>query len=387
MFYSRVLQNSRSRFHSIAGSVVAGLAVASCLPGSATAAQTNEFLPDVPSIWEKSLNLRGGFGYKDNLALSRTNREESPLLLSGLDLSLYRLPLDGKQLTLFVTGEDTRFLEGRKVKSEQYAAVLAEFKMDLGPNWNAGALAQYVYQDQIFDVSTIEATTGPVRVQGHRLGLWPSAMWNFSKDFWLQAEPRLSRQFFKEPLDDYWEPGGKLMLGHDYGFRSSISFGYAVAQLIFDTREQLALDGTALPGQPLEYTQYEPEMLIRHNWDARRRWRTTTRLSFQLNEDNGPGFFDYYRYQAAQQVRYLNGNWDIKASGKVSYYDFPHQPATLSDASSREKTLLTFSFRGDRKLMKHLKIFAEFEHEHSLSNRPSEEYRVNRIVGGIDVEL
>jgi len=129
------------------GLVVAGLLVAVCLPANGAAAPTNEFLPDAPSIWEKSLNLRGGFGYKDNLALSRTNRAESPLLLSGLDMSLYRLPLDGKQFTLFITGEDTRFLEGREVKSEQYAAALAEFKIDLGPNWNAGTLAQYVYQD------------------------------------------------------------------------------------------------------------------------------------------------------------------------------------------------------------------------------------------------
>ena len=386
MLYSRVLQNSRHCFHSIVGSV-AGLAVAALLPANGASAQTDEFIPDVPSIWEKSLNLRGGFGYKDNLTLSRTNREESPLILSGIDLSLYRLPLDGKQFTLFITGEDTRFPEGREVKSEQYAAALAEFKIDLGPNWNVGTLAQYVYQDQFFDVSTIEATAGPVRVQGHRIGLWPSARWSFRKDFWLQAEPRLSRQFYKEPLDDYWEPGGKLTLGHDYGFRSAISLGYGLAQLIFDTREQVALDGAVLPGQSLEYTQHEPEISIRHNWDSKRRWRTVTRLSFQLNDDNGSGFFDYHRYQAAQEIRYVSGSWDVKASGKVSYYDFAHQPATLGNPSSREKTLLRFSFRGDRKLMKHLKIFAEFEHELSLSNRPGEEYRVNRIVGGIDVEL
>src|SRR5687767_14330905 len=111
MFYSRVLQNPRSCFCLVVGPV----AIAFCLSVNHAAAEANEFIPDVPSIWEKSLNLRGGFGYKDNLLLSRTNREESSLILSGIDLSLYRLPLDGKQFTLFVTGEDTRFLEGREV--------------------------------------------------------------------------------------------------------------------------------------------------------------------------------------------------------------------------------------------------------------------------------
>ena len=119
----------------------------------------------------------------------------------------------------------------------------------------------------------------------------------FQQRFLVASRAALSRQFIKEPLDDYWEPGGKVDAGHDYGFRSTISFGYEVAQLIFDTREQLDLDGNVLPGQPLEYTQCQPEIYTRHNWDAKRRWRTTTRLSFQLNDDNGPGFFDYYRYQ------------------------------------------------------------------------------------------
>ena len=350
-------------------------------------AQTNEFLPEEPSAWDKSLNLRAGFGYKDNLALSPTNREHSIYILSGLDLTLLRLPLDGRQFTFFVTGEDTRFLQGHEVKYEQFLAAMAEFKTDFAPNWNAGALLQYTYQNQIFDVSTIEATLGPVRVEGHRIGFLPSLRWDFHKEFWLQAEAGFARQFFKEPLDDYWEPAGRLTLGHSYGFRSAVSLGYDIRQLIFDTREQVAPDGTVLAGRPLEYRQHEVELSLRHNWDAKRRWRTNTRFSFQLNDDNGPGFYDYRRYQISQQIRYVEGPWDLKGSAKASYYDFLIQPATASDLSPRAKTLLTFSLHADRKLTKYLKLFVEFEHERSLSNRPTEEYHVNRVVGGIDFEL
>src|SRR5881628_1121107 len=67
---------------------------ASTLSFNITCAQTNEFLPEEPSPWDKSLNLQAGFGYKDNLALSPTNREHSIYVLSGLDLTVLRLPLD-----------------------------------------------------------------------------------------------------------------------------------------------------------------------------------------------------------------------------------------------------------------------------------------------------
>jgi len=354
---------------------------------TAALAQTNEFLPEEPSPWDLTFNLRPGFGYKDNLALSPTNREHSIYILSGLDATVLRLPLDGRQFTFFVTGEDTRFLQGHEVKYEQFLAAMAEFKADIAPNWNAGALLQYTYQNQIYDVSTIEATLGPVRVEGHRIGFLPSLRRDFPKDFWLQIEPGAARQFFKEPLDDYWEPAARLTLGRGYGFRSAISLSYDIRQLIFDTREQVARDGTVLTGQLLEYRQHEVEMSLRHNWDARRRWRTNTRLSFQLNDDNGPGFYDYRRYQILQQIRYVEGAWDLKGSAKVSYYDFLVQPATASDASARAKTIVTFSLQAERKLTKYLKLFAEYEHEHSLSNRPTEEYHVNRVVGGIDFEL
>jgi hypothetical protein len=366
----------------------AGVAAISCLLFSGSAsAQTGAFLVEEPSPWDQSLNLRTGLGYKDNLALSPTNREHSVFVLNALDLSILRLPLDGRQVTVFVTGEDTRFLQGHEVKYEQYLAALAEFKTDLGPLWNAGASLHYIYQDQVLDVSSIQVTPGPVRVQGHRVGLSPSLRRDFRKDFWIQIEPGLARQFFKQPLDDYWEPGARLTLGHNYGFKSAISVSYEIKQLIFDTREQAQPDGTVLAGHSLKYTQHEIDLSFCHNWDAQRRWRTMTRLNCQLNEDNGPGFYDYDRYQASQQIRYVDARWDLKGSARVSYYDFAIQPATTSNLSPRAKTLLTFSFRGERKLTKNLKLFTEFEHERSSSNRPAEKYHVNRIVGGIDFEL
>jgi hypothetical protein len=57
----------------------------------------------------------------------------------------------------------------------------------------------------------------------------------------------------------------------------------------------------------LEFNRNEFDLAVRNNWDHKRRWRTTTKLGFELNEDNGSGYFDYKRYYVAQQLRFQTG--------------------------------------------------------------------------------
>jgi len=40
--------------------------------------------------------------------------------------------------------------------------------------------------------------------------------------------------------------------------------------------------------------------------------------------------------------------------------------------------------RGEKSLRKWLKLFAEYEFEHSLSNRLTDDYQVNTITGGLE---
>src|SRR5438132_14152946 len=59
-------------------------------------------LPPGISAWDKSLNLRFGLRYKDNLLLSEINRDASPFVTGGLEPSLVRLLLDGTQILAFI---------------------------------------------------------------------------------------------------------------------------------------------------------------------------------------------------------------------------------------------------------------------------------------------
>src|SRR5215207_1822803 len=68
------------------------------------------------AIWDRSVNLRGGFGYKDNVLLSNIDRQASAFWQTTLDAMLLRADLaSGANLTLFLTLEDRRYFEDIEV--------------------------------------------------------------------------------------------------------------------------------------------------------------------------------------------------------------------------------------------------------------------------------
>lgn len=353
-------------------------------PGATT---TNEFMPEMPKLWFRDVELRSSVGYKDNLLLSRTATERSTLLGSGADVTLARLPLDGKLFNFLLSADDTRYPQGGRIKHEDLVVALAQFKIDLSSRWRLGLDARYLYQDEVVDTSITETNLDATLVRGHGLALMPNLRRMLAGGTWLELSGTAQRQIYREPLDDYWEGGPKLTLGRDYVRRSSLTLAYSWNVRGYDTREQISLNGANLPGTSLQFSQHDVDLTWRHNWDTRRRWRTATRLGFQANQDNGSGFYDYRRYLASQQLRYVAPTWEIKAQGRVSFYDFESQQVSATDPELRRKAIVTTSLRGEKKLGERFKVFAEYEYEQSLSNRTVDEYRVNRVAGGLGFEF
>lgn len=355
------------------------------LPSVLFGEDLEEFIPEVP-FWGESVEARASAGYKDNLLLSDSHLESSPFLSAGLDLAVWRLPLDAHQFNLLLSGDYSYYPEGRQVTDEKVVVGIAQYQYDLGSSWRLGGILQYLYFDQVMDLSTTETATEPILVQGHAVGLKPSLRRDLAAGWWLELEGYLDRQFFKTPLDDYWEGGPKLSLGRDYGHRSNLTLSYGFTARAYDERERLDADGN-VDGAGLKFLQQEWAAVWRHHWDAARHWRTLTRLGLQLNRDNGGGYFDYNRYQISQQLRYQAGNWKFQGQARAAYYDFTTQRVSLQDPVYREKVLFTASLRGERTIVKHLKAFAEYEYERSLSNRHFDEYIANKVGAGVDWEF
>lgn len=348
--------------------------------------ETNEFIPPMPN-WDRSLNLRASSGYNDNLLLSSGKKESSYLLTGGLDFTLLRLPVDGKEFAFFLSSDYTWYPQRKQVSHEQFGVALFRLKLALTPGWSAGLDLQYVYLDQVIDTSITETNPSPTLVRGHGVTLRPSVRRELPYGFWLEAKVGVSRWFYNAPLDSYWEGGPQLSLGRDYGFKSSASLSAFWTFRAYDTRQQVTLQGIPVPRTSLEFIQPEVEAALRHNFDSQRHWRSVTKFGALWNDDGHSDYFNFLRYQVSQQFRYVRKTWEIKAQGKFSEYDFTRQTTSLTDVSLRHKEIFGCGLRAEKKLFSKLKLLAEYSYERSLSNRPSDQYIVNKVSAGLDWEF
>ena len=343
---------------------------------------------EVPtSFWDKSFNLRGALGYKDNVLLSNNRPDESAFWQTSLDFSLFGFSLDnGVNFTLFASFEDRRYFSSDELDKEQLAIAQARLEKPFAEVWKSGASFQYFYIDQVFDASATEDIFFPLPVQAHRLGLSPFVSRQFPRGYSLELQFNVDRQLYNQPLDDFWEYGPKLSLEKKYGHRSTANISYALQQRDYDTRPAFDSAFSPVPGSSLRYLQHELESSLNHSWDKQRRWRSRVRLGFEYNLDNGSGYFDYRRYRVSNRFGYYQASWNASLEGKYLQYDYLRQPA--GDGNSiRALREYIVSARLEKNLLKNLKIYAESEHEWARSNFQLEEYQVNTILAGVDWEF
>ncbi len=390
-----------------------GIAVISWLAFNPAAggADTNDlelFTRDLGiSLWDKSFSLRTGMGYKDNVLLSsgETGAEgsspvkSSPYFTSGLDVTVFRLPLGDWEYYFFLTGDDVRYWRDVGVGSEDLWLAAAKIRRAFGDIWKAGLLCSYTYQAQVFDLANLESADifQPAKVIGNTLTVRPSLRAELGKNRWLELEFDATRQFFGAPAYSYWSVGPRITLGQSYGNRSEVSLSYEALKQYYDQEPQAILDadgnGEDLAGTHLNVFKHRVEIAWHHYWDQPRRWQTTMKVNFDYTRDNGAGFYDFFKYGTTWEIKYKKDAWDIRARASAVRYEYPHQdagtdPWTLEDNLAKWRLAdLTFNLHGERYLTKYLKLFAEYEFEHSFSSRPTEQYNVNNVSGGLGWEF
>jgi len=348
----------------------------------ACAAETLE-LPEGFPLWQESVQLEAGFGYNDNVALSSFDRQRSPFAMASVEAMLFRLPWNDWQLSLMAVGSDAEYLERSiSIDREQNAAVSGEFTYFIGRGWRSVSTLQYVFINQVMDVSTTYGASYPQQVFGHTLDLKQAARKDLGP-WWTEFEVSGSRDWFREPLDDFWQAGPRLTLGRSLGDRCEVSLSYQASSLIYDSREETDRAGTPLPGTHLRYLPQSVEMSWQQALDARHRWRNLLRLSFESSEDNGSGYYDYDQYRIAEQVRYRTEGWEFNLQAALAYYDFPNQPVSLTDPRARHRTSLRVALRAEKTLSKHWRAYAVYDHERSFSNLRADRYDANTVTGGV----
>ena len=334
-------------------------------------------------LWDCSTELRGGFGYRDNVLLSHTNAQGSAFWMSGAEVMIFRLPTRGWQFHFFADASDIRYFNSPSVDNEQVALAAAQLAKDFGDGWKSALGVNYLFQNQVFDFSNTYTNQGSVgQVLGHTL----APRWWLRKTvgaFWLEGEVGATRQWLDEPLDNYWEFGPKGMAGWSWGHGSELVISYQYRRLDYDTRERVDALGQSIPRTALALDSHAAGLSFTKVWDEKNHWQTVTALDYESSLDNGSGFFDYDRYRLSQQVRYRNDRWEISARVKLSYFAYSVQTVSATDTASRRKTMCNVAFRVERKLTKHLKAAASYNWDRSISNLDFDDYAANSFMGGL----
>jgi len=336
------------------------------------------------AVWDVTVRASVGGGYRDNVLRTSVAPKGSALFTAAADASFIRLSESGSQLTFFLMGEDTRYLDSVGVEKEQFFMGRAQLGVPVGARGELGSDAQYLYQHQIIDVSETEANLRSILVEGHGVTFLPYWKHKLGDGWTVQLEGGMDRQFYMRELDDFWEGQGKLSLLRSYGRRSELSVSYQSKHRWYDSREQFDPGGVALTNTSLVYWQQEVATQWRHYWDAGRHWRTTTKASFMLNRDNGSGYFDYDRVLFSEQLRWRNHGWEARANARFGWYFYDTQRI---EGEGRERSYCLLDLRVERQLGKHWFVYATAEHDWNWSNDPLDTYRVWMAGGGLGAEF
>ena len=343
--------------------------------------------PPAPSAWERAFTLKAGLGYKDNLTLAPQARESSPFVASTVEAFALRRSENGDQLMGLATLEDNRYWSGKTVDHEDLAIAQGEWRRFWANDWQAALGLEGIYIDQVVDLSVTETNRQALPVRGWTLTARPGTRRELSGPTWLALELPVTRQLYDGSLDDFWEVGPKVLLGHDLGDRIETSISYAFTHRGYDSEPGRDASGAAVTNTVRAAAQHDVIGGWKHYWDAARRWRTATKLGYRHSADNLSGYFDYERYSVSQEIRFQTTAWELSAEARLSSYRYPVQTVSDTDPSKRRRADLTLSLRSERQVAKHVRLYAQYDYERTDSNAALDEYTVNTVSGGVAVEF
>jgi len=318
-------------------------------------------------LWDQQIALFSGVGYKDNVLLSPVNPRGSGFFINGLDLMVLRLPLDGWQVVGMVVGDDIRYWRNVGTNSEDSFISSLRIQKELPEGWKAAWEFRALYEKQVLEITTSQGLPATALVEGDGITLEPSLRKDFQDGWWLQGAMPITRWSLAAPLDDYWEFGPIVTVGHNFGPQSDVSASYAASYQPHSDWSALDTYGRALP-EHLEIFQDRTELAWHQYWDAQRQWRSSTRAIFAYDQDNGGGYFNYYQYQFVQDLLWQTPDWQVKGSAQQVYELYPVQGVGVLNGQHLNRNLLDLSLEVERRLLKHWRGFGKVEYQRGRSN-------------------
>jgi len=348
-------------------------------------------------VWTTTVTLRSSGGWRDNALLSGTNAQDTPFAGYGFEAFLLRMPLDAHRWTLFVGGEERRYLKtvdsgltGQPVEGDAWLSTYGEYRYQSPSGWSPGLVGQYLYANQVFDASTLADGLGSVRTKVHSLTAHPSVRWTRGRGFRWEIGHQWQRQNFNPPLDGFWQTGPRSVIAWDYAENSAFEATVRYESRPYDSRPAANLLGVPEPDTIARFTQLNADLAWKHQWSAQPRLRSTVRLFQMVNRDQAVGFYDFNRWGVAGTLRWEVSRWGTQCGARWSQWDYQRQfisPAPEDLFKYRHTQDVETNARLYRKLGRHATVFAEYLFERQNSNVLLYTYASHTATGGLEWEF
>ncbi len=328
--------------------------------------------------WNLTTTLGAGAGYRDNVLLSPAQPRASGFARGNVEAMLLRLPVAGFDGYAFLSLEETRYFSAKATDHERAVFLLAEARWQPVKSWKFGLPAQAYHVDQVVDVSTTEAEfdTAVLKMTGFTAG--PSARWNFTPAWWIEAKGTGRKDHFEGGVDGYLEGEGLVRIGRGWKYGTELSLTGASRWRDHDSRPQYALGGRPLDGTRLKFRQNEVTVHLDWVADEKKRWRAKLTATAKENRDNGSGYFDFNERRLLAAVKWRSDPWEVDFSAGAAHFDFLHQLVGIGIApETRRKNDYQASLAVTHRLTATLSLKASYEWENAVSNDDRSRFRIN----------
>ena len=326
------------------------------------------WLEDEFSGLDFSAYARLGVGHSNNVLLSPMFPQSAEFARTDLELFLMQYPDEKGEFYAFLSGMDIRYSDVEDAEKEVMWIADTQWKRNLGDRLSGLLHAQYIYFDQIIDLSDQSDFLRRERVQYTGYGLGTGGEVILEKGNELSLELMAVQEDYSLLGEDI-KTFSILAWKRDLWKEAEMELKFRKENRDYDDRTIRDENGNSI-GQDtlLEMDRTSLALEWNQTWGKSKAIDSSLEFKVLENRDNGVGYYDYDRWSVDLRI---DGEWDKWESSLTLGWDdseYVLQKAARFSTVPREQKDLYGELLLKRKLSKRFSVYLLLEYEESSSN-------------------
>ncbi len=320
------------------------------------------------SGFDFSAYARLGVGHSSNVLLSPSFPQSAEFARTDLELFLMQYPDEKGEFYAFLSGMDIRYSDVEDAEKEVMWLADTQWKRNIGDRFKGLLHAQYIYFDQIIDLSDQSDLLRRERVEytGYGMGTGGEVLLNQGNKLSLEL---MAVQEDYSLLGDDVKAFGVLAWERNLWKDANMELKLREENRDYDDRTVRDENGNSTGEDAfLEMDRTSVALEWNQLWGKSKAIDSSLEFKVLENRDNGVGYYDYDRWSIDLRI---DGEWDKWVSSLslgLDESEYILQKAARFSSVPREQTDIYGELFVKRKLSKRFSVYLLLEYEESSSN-------------------